>query len=123
MTILTEPPSSEAQPSSLIGRKIVSTVLGIGITLGSGLYLGITQGLSTSINNQARTQPKVSRADYERIKLDMTQAEVEAILNPGIEVRRSKDSNWLIWENSDQSKIEAEFHDGVLVYKEQSGLK
>ena len=72
---------------------------------------------------QSNSSSLVSRVDYERIQPGMTQTQVEATLGPGVEVSRSKESNRLVWENPDGSKIEAEFQNGILTNKTQTGLK
>lgn len=65
----------------------------------------------------------VSRVEYERLKLGMSLAEVEAILDRGIEINRSAKSVSFIWENQDSSRITITFEGGKLTSKVQSGLK
>ncbi len=93
------------------------------IPIGLAVGLGIAKGLTQSFSGQNNSSNLVSRVDYERIQPGMTQVQVEATLPPGVEVSRSKESNRLVWENPDGSKIEANFQDGILTHKAQSGLK
>ncbi len=64
-----------------------------------------------------------SRVEYERLKLGMSLAEVEAILDRGTEINQSTKSATFIWENQDKSRITITFEGGKLTSKMQSGLK
>lgn len=123
MTILTEPPSKEPSPDSLILKTIQKHLSKLGVSLGAAIALGLLSVLSQSLLSPSSNFTQVGRVDYEKIQPGMTQTQVEATLAPGIEVSRSKESNRLVWENSDGSKIEAEFQNGILTNKVQSGLK
>jgi len=112
MTILTEPPSKK--PKHLSKR---------GVTLGVTIFLGLVVRLILLPLSPISSSTQVGRVDYERIQPGMTQIQVEATLPPGVEVSRSKESTQLVWENPDGSKIEAEFQNGILTSKAQSGLK
>ena len=74
-------------------------------------------------NQTIQSQQYNSRADYERLKIEMNQVEVELILGRGIEIERSHDSSTLIWQNSDESSIKAIFENGKLIRKYQEGLE
>lgn len=124
MTILTEPPSKEPSLGSLILKTIQNDLLKRGLAAGGGILLiGIAVLLPRAFSGLSNSSDLVSRVDYERIQPGMTQTQVEATLAPGVEVSRSKESNRLVWENPDGSKIEAEFQNGILTNKAQSGLK
>ena len=128
MTILTEPPSTEPpskEPSlgSLISKTMQKHLSKLGATLGAAISVGLVAGLSQLPLSPNSSSTQVGRVDYERIQPGMTQTQVEATLPPGIEVSRSKESTQLVWENPDGSKIEAEFQNGILTSKAQSGLK
>ena len=123
MPILTEPPSKGPSLGSLILETIQKHLLKQGLAPGGALVIVASLSLVQVFSIQGHSANLVSRADYERIQPGMTQTQVEATLPPGVEVSRSKESNRLVWENSDGSKIEAEFQNGILTYKTQSGLK
>lgn len=73
-------------------------------------------------NPPIHSQQYNSRADYERLTLEMSQVEVESILGRGIEIERSHDLSTLIWKNPDESSIKAIFKDGKLIRKVQENL-
>ena len=127
MPILTEQPF-KASPSKELppgGPPIKPFALLASLVLALGV--GIGRGLAEK--SSFRDQPydtrvtTVTRVDYERLDIGMTQAEVESILDPGVEVSRSEGEVWLTWENPNGSRIEATFRDGVLIHKQQSALR
>ena len=80
--------------------------------------------LKKDIYTQSQVQQQYNtRADYERLKIGVTQVEVESILGRGIEIKRSHFVNTLIWQNSDKSSIKAIFDSGKLQSKHQENLK
>ncbi|WP_460206022.1 hypothetical protein [Scytonema sp. NUACC21] len=109
--------------------RLLALVFTIGTVFGSGLahgYYKTTSGLNQrTLPDQTEIQQfsHVSRADYERLKLGMSLAAVEAILNRGTEIKRSATTATFVWENADGSRIVANFQDDKLVSKEQSTLK
>lgn len=94
------------------------------------IFLGFQQpNLSTceakidrSTQNQLQQQHN-SRVDYERLKIGMTQLEVESILGRGIETERSLYSITLIWKNADESSIKVIFEHDKLKSKYQENLE
>ncbi|MEM8863581.1 MAG: hypothetical protein AAGD96_35180 [Chloroflexota bacterium] len=89
----------------------------IGAALGAGLIHGI-RGESAYCS----TDSHVTRAEYERIELQMSLIEVEAILGRGIEVDQSKSTTTVIWTNCDESSITAIFEAAQMIKKSQTGL-
>ena len=122
MTILTEPPSKES-PSGGSPITPVTLLASLVLILGVGIGRGLVEKFSFHDQPQDTRVTTVTRVDYERLDIGMTQFEVESVLNPGVEVSRSEGQVWLTWENPDGSQIEATFEDGVLIHKQQSGLK
>lgn len=83
---------------------------------------------STCETNKTSTQSQLQqqyngRADYERLRLGMTQVEVESILGRGIEIERSHFLTTFIWKNLDGSSIRAIFENGKLRSKNQENLE
>ncbi len=63
-----------------------------------------------------------TRAEYERLKLGMSLAVVEAILDRGIEIEQSAKETTFFWKNPDKSSITVIFENGKLKRKKQEGL-
>ncbi|MCC5606152.1 hypothetical protein LC612_04930 [Nostoc sp. CHAB 5834] len=65
----------------------------------------------------------INLAEYQRLNLDMSIAEVEAILGRGTEIERTKATVHFVWTNIDTSEIRVEFQAGKVKSKKQFGLK
>jgi hypothetical protein len=105
MVTITPPPSM---------RPLLAVIFSIGIAFGSGLKYGF----DTFTSHQ-----KVSILEYERLELGMSMTDAEAILDGGIEIRKTPTITIFTWVNSDGSKIIATFENGKLEDKQQFGLK
>jgi len=127
MPILTEQPfkasPSKEPPPGGSPIKPLALLASLVLALGVGIGQGLADKASFRDQPQDTRVTTVTRVDYERLDIGMTQFEVESILDPGVEVSRSEGQVWLTWENPDGSEIEATFRDGVLIHKQQSGLR
>ena len=100
----------------------------MGVFLGTGLGTGIGYGLLTVpelLDSKLSSPPLLfSFVEYERIKMDMTVTEVQAILGRGTEIRRSNSTAVFVWNNpsSDSPFIKVKFERGKLTEKEYLGL-
>lgn len=115
-----EPP----QPNSV---RLLATVFCIGITLGSGLGYGFKQAtdLMPSKSTNAVTQKEnqnLGLAEYIRLEPGMTLAQVESILDRGVEVERSETTTTYIWRNTSGSSITVVFKNNKLFRKTQVNL-
>lgn len=97
-------------------RTCLLATFAIGVSLGAG----INQGLNRTTKISVLTE--VTRAEYERIELQMPRAEVEAILGRGIEIEQSELSTTFEWRNLDGSSMTATFRKGNVIRKSQSNL-
>ncbi|MEL7140618.1 MAG: hypothetical protein AAFY33_05945 [Cyanobacteria bacterium J06643_4] len=97
-------------------RTCLLATFAIGVSLGAG----INQGFNRAATISGLTD--VTRAEYERIELQMPRAEVEAILGRGIEVEQSALSTTFEWKNPDGSSMTATFRKGNVIRKSQSDL-
>lgn len=93
---------------------VVCTVLGVVITTVAG---------RVSSSNCPPAQQTISRAEYEQLETGMTVTDAQATIGRAVEVSRKQASATYEWRNCDGSKISATFDKGVLVSKEQFGLK
>ena len=112
--------------SGKVPLRLMSSVFSIGVALGAGISYGTLKGNSQQVANVKCTSAEpinVSRVDYERLELNMSQSEVESILDPGVETSRSENAVHMMWENCDSSRIVVKIENGVLKHKEQLGLK
>ncbi|NES82746.1 MAG: hypothetical protein F6K10_15810 [Moorea sp. SIO2B7] len=89
----------------------------------SGVWQGLNGTASCNSPMELPAQTKFSRTQYERLKLGMPLAAVEAILGQGIETSRNSTTVIFIWKNTDSSKITITFECEKLKSKSQSGLK
>lgn len=97
-------------------RNYLLSSFAIGVSLGAGISHGFShgRGLVTSV--------EVTRAEYERIELQMPRAEVEAILGRGVEVDQSALATTFEWKNLDGSLMTATFRKGNVIQKSQRDL-
>jgi hypothetical protein len=103
---------------------LLGAIFSVGVAFGSGLAYGFSQWVPATNQPELTIQTEVqniSRVKYERLKLGMALAEVEAILGPGIEVSQSTKNASFIWKKGNSS-INLTFEGNKLVYKAQSGL-
>ncbi|MEM8807513.1 MAG: hypothetical protein AAGF01_15955 [Cyanobacteria bacterium P01_G01_bin.38] len=96
-----------------IVRNCSITAFSIGAAFGAGLVHGFNGEISSD---------HVTRVEYERLELQMSLTEVEAILGRGTEVDRSESTTTVIWTNRDGSSIEAIFEGDRMIKKAQSRL-
>ncbi|MEH1897476.1 MAG: hypothetical protein V7K94_19650 [Nostoc sp.] len=125
MFILNDGNDQKPQPPNLVGFLI--KIFCIGITLGSGMGYGFKQGTDlipskfTSAVTQRENQ-NFGLAEYIRLEHGMTLAQVESILDRGVEVESSETSTTYIWRNTSSSNITVTFRNGKLVKKTQLNL-
>lgn len=124
LTLNATSPGDQPEPPRL-PHGLLAIIFSIGATLGSGLAYGFSQ---VRTNNQAPSTAQaelqgIRLAEYERVELGMSLAEVQATLGRGTETSRSTTIATFVWKNSDGSGITAIFEKGRLKSKEQSGLK
>ena len=108
-------------------RKLLAAIFSVGACLGSGITYGVFQaidGHKPPTFGCATGEPvNVFRVDYERLELGMSQAVVEAMLNPGVEISLTESTAQLLWENCDGSKLQVTFRNDALIHKEQADLQ
>ena len=97
-------------------RNYLLSTFAVGVSLGAG----ISHGFSHTRGFVASTE--VTRAEYERIELQMPRAEVEAILGGGTEVEQSALSTTFEWKNPNGSLMTATFRRGKVIQKSQRDL-
>lgn len=100
-------------------RLLAVIAIGLGIGIGNGLINANSKNNSTSTIVQTR---HFTRAEYERLKLGMSIAEVESILDRGTETEQYMGRKTFIWKNPDDSTITVIFEDSKLIRKQQTGL-
>lgn len=96
-----------------------------GAVLGAG-GMGYFQVLPLQGQRESVVQAipqRISLADYERVKLDMSLTDVQSVLGPGTETSRSATKATFTWKNSNGSGITAIFEKDRLKSKEQTDLK
>ncbi|QFS44269.1 hypothetical protein [Nostoc sphaeroides] len=101
---------------------LISFALGVGIGSGS-ISRNISDPKPPEASIQSNVTNNFSLAEYQRLNLDMSVAEVEAILGRGTEIERTKATAHFVWINLDTSEIRVEFQAGKLKSKKQFGLK
>ncbi|MCG8361908.1 MAG: hypothetical protein MJA27_01085 [Pseudanabaenales cyanobacterium] len=117
---------SGSGPDPFPKKRVIVLLLSIFTAFGFGLGSGIVRGLG-QVPYQPRTviQPNPSPltlADYERLKIGMSLATVELLINTGTEESRSDTKVTVIWKNADDSYIRVIFEEDALKSKEQHGL-
>lgn len=90
----------------------------IGYGFGRAVVEGNQQNRSTQIESQ-----DFGYAEYLRLNLGMSIAEVEAILGRGTVISRSGTTETFLWENTDGSGVTAVFKSNRLEDFKQSKLK
>ncbi|MEL6555359.1 MAG: hypothetical protein AAFQ63_18145 [Cyanobacteria bacterium J06621_11] len=108
----------------------ISIVAALGFGLSSGTIYSINQLFQVSRPNihtyteaqVKRVSPSFTLLDYSRMKIGMNLAEVELILNPGIEESQSDSASTFVWKNTDGSYIRLFFKNGLLASKQQKDL-
>lgn len=90
-------------------------VFSLGVVLGGGIIHGMA-GAGLYAQNVL-----ITRADYERIEIDMSLTIVEAILGQGIEVSQSESTVTFEWEMQSGDTLTAIFKNDQLISKAQSG--
>ena len=103
--------------------RIWAGLLSAGIALGTGLVYGISQSFTSLPPPAPGCTPIVTQVSYEKLKIGMSQTDVEARIGPGTEISRSHNQVTLEWENCDGSGIEVLFEEDRLKNKKQDGLK
>ncbi|ESA35116.1 hypothetical protein N836_13710 [Leptolyngbya sp. Heron Island J] len=91
-----------------------------GVVLGAGIFVSKVSSKSACPFAEAA---QVTRADYEKLRKDMSRTDIEATLGPGVETRQAQNKTHLVWENCDGSNLEVILENGVLAVKNQSNLK
>ena len=76
-----------------------------------------------SLSQLSARNQVVSRTDYELLKVGMSVTDAQANIGRGIEVSSNAVVTVYRWTNGDGSGITAVFKNGLLVSKEQSGLR
>lgn len=109
-------------------KRKLATIFVAGLFIGAFLS-GIWQGFNAIVSSRDPREslilsrsPSFSRAEYERLKIDMPLEAVEAILGQGIEINQTSTTATFIWEKADRSKITVIFEHEKLKSKSQSGL-
>ncbi len=105
----------------LVLIRLLAVFSSIGMALGYGFAQGLNQASPNKCSHNVQTQPPpFSQVEYERLKLSMPLAEVEAILGRGGEVSRSTTRAIFRWKSSCNYSITATFENNKLTSKEQS---
>ena len=99
---------------------IIRNYIAFSFAIGAALSAGVVHGMQEA-DIYYRYEP-VTRAEYERIRLDMSIPAIEAILGRGTEVAQTRSTIAFEWENPDGSSITVLFENGYLTQKAQSGL-
>lgn len=119
-----KPLVSTVSKSRLLSAMVL--IIPIIFVTGSGFVFKMNENTSAATKLQDEKfsvqTPNFTRAEYERLELEMLLVEVEAILGRGTEIEQSAKTTTFIWQNPDKSSITAVFEDGKLVRKKQEGL-
>jgi hypothetical protein len=99
----------------------LALILSVSAAFGIGVGTGVVQALQRSSPSQI-VQCPFTINQYNRLKIGMTQTEVEFVLQTGIEESRSDGEAKYKWENPDGSSIRAVFQKDKLKHKEQVGM-
>ena len=109
---------------------LLAKVFCIGITLGSGLGYGFKQATdlmppckSTSTLLTLSEKQNLGLVEYIKLEPGMTLAQVESILDRGVEIQRSETTMTYIWTNANGSNITVLFKNKKLENKNQFNLK
>jgi hypothetical protein len=126
MSILNGDNGQKPQPNS---AHFLAKVFFIGITLGSGLGYGFKQATDLTPPSKSTSTVTLSEkqnlglAEYIRLEPGMTLAQVESILDRGVEIQRSETTMTYIWKNANGSNITVLFKNKKLENKNQFNLK
>jgi hypothetical protein len=104
---------------------LLALILSVSAAFGIGVGTGVVQALQRSTPSLIVkcVQPQTyTIGQYNRLKIGMTQTEVEYILQTGIEESRSDGEAKFKWENPDGSSIQAIFQKDRLKHKAQPGM-
>jgi hypothetical protein len=125
--IVNHPNNQNPQPNYLRWLVAIFMVGSMFGAFGAGVFDGIRQTTDSATPKQNPSvfhsgNQALGRAEYERLQIGITQAEVESILGRGIEVEKSVSNATYTWTNADSSSITAIFQNGRLVQKFQHNL-
>jgi hypothetical protein len=96
---------------------ILPAIAALGMGIGTGVVHALQQSPPSPI-----VQCPFTIDQYNRLKIGMSQTEVEFILQTGIEESRSDGEAKFKWANPDGSSIRAAFQKDKLKHKEQVGM-
>jgi hypothetical protein len=99
---------------------LLSAIAALGFGIGSGAVKAIQQ-IDTAAKNVA-DKSAITLEQYNRLQIGMPLAQVELILQPGVEESRSATAATFKWQNADGSFIKLIFENNKLKNKAQSGL-
>jgi hypothetical protein len=107
-------------PRNRLLALMLSAIAALGMGIGTGVIHTLQQSSSPIVKC---VQPQTYTLDqYNRLKIGMSQTEVEFILQTGIEESRSDSEAKFKWENPDGSSIHAVFQKDKLKHKSQAEM-
>ncbi len=103
---------------SILPKSPLGLVIAIAIGLGIGVGYGFNHYKATNKESPVNVKFNyLTRAEYERLQIEMSLVEVEVILGRGTEIKRSTTTRVFIWNNPNGDKITGIFENGKLTSK------